>query len=126
MTYLAICKNLCELANEKELTGAPFIFDSNETYVTQKSIALQELQPNFTQSAEVIGGKPVEDTVAYNAAAGAATRYMNRAILAFEESFDGTPNNLDRLNFMDKLNAQIKKNVYTYARCRGYTNICNS
>ena len=109
MTYLAQFAKTYELANEKELTGAPFIFDSNETYVTQKSIALQELQPNFTQSAEVIGGKPVRDTVAYNAAAGAATRYMNRAILAFEESFDGTPNNLDRLNFMDKLNAQIKR-----------------
>ena len=109
MTYLAQFAKTYELANQKELTGAPFVFDSNETYLTGKSIALQELQPNFTQSADVIGGKAVRDTVAYNAAAGAATRYMNRAILAFEESFDGTPNNLDRLNFMDRLSAQVKR-----------------
>ncbi len=109
MTYLAQFAKTYELANEKELTGAPFIFDSNETYLTGKSIALQELQPNFTQDPDVIGGRAVRDTVAYNAAAGAATRYMNRAILAFEESFDGTPNNLDRLNFMDRLSAQVKR-----------------
>ena len=109
MTYLEQFTKTYELANKKELTGAPFIFDQNETYLTGKSIALQELQPNFTQAAEVIGGRAVRDTVAYNAAAGAATRYMNRAILAFEESFDGTPNNLDRLNFMDRLSAQVKR-----------------
>ena len=107
MTYLDQMAKTYELANKKELTGEPFIFDSNETYLNEKSLTLQDMIPNFTAPGEMAGDRPVRDTAAYNAASSAAIRYMNRAILAFEASFEGTPNNLDRLNFMGQLNAQV-------------------
>ena len=75
--YLEKFARTYEIAEEQRLKGSGFVFNNNEAYTTSKSLIIQKMQPNFEVAAQMIGGRPVRDTSAYNAASAAATQYMN-------------------------------------------------
>tara|TARA_B100000123_G_scaffold165967_1_gene122858 strand:+ start:620 stop:2494 length:1875 start_codon:yes stop_codon:yes gene_type:complete len=97
-------------AEDVEIKGTGWIFNNNETYTTNKSLILQEMQGLFVQKGVGINSASVRDTAGYNAASSAAIQYMNRQILNFENQVrDGRLTELDRLNFMERLGAQVMR-----------------
>tara|TARA_B100001115_G_scaffold169097_1_gene149460 strand:- start:4401 stop:6272 length:1872 start_codon:yes stop_codon:yes gene_type:complete len=106
--YLEKFARTYEIAEEQRLKGSGFVFNNNEAYTTSKSLIIQKMQPNFEAPAQMIGGRPVRDTSAYNAASAAATQYMNRQILLFEAQERDRPlTDTDRLDYMEALGKQV-------------------
>tara|TARA_Y100001933_G_scaffold215248_1_gene221875 strand:+ start:1993 stop:3864 length:1872 start_codon:yes stop_codon:yes gene_type:complete len=106
--YLEKFARTYEIAEEQRLKGSGFVFNNNEAYTTSKSLIIQKMQPNFEVAAQMIGGRPVRDTSAYNAASAAATQYMNRQILLFEAQERDRPlTDTDRLDYMEALGKQV-------------------
>ena len=97
-------------AEDVEIKGTGWIFNNNETYTTNKNLILQEMQVLFVQPGRGINEAPVRDTAGYNAASSAAIQYMNRQILVFERQVrEGRLTEDDRLNFMERLGAQVMR-----------------
>tara|TARA_Y100001954_G_C15808231_1_gene603792 strand:- start:759 stop:2630 length:1872 start_codon:yes stop_codon:yes gene_type:complete len=106
--YLEKFARTYDIAEEQRLKGSGFVFNNNEAYTTSKSLIIQRMQPNFEVEAQMIGGRPVRDTSAYNAASAAATQYMNRQILLFEAQERDRPlTDTDRLDYMEALGKQV-------------------
>ncbi len=106
--YLEKFARTYDIAEEQRLKGSGFVFNNNEAYTTSKSLIIQKMQPNFEAPAQMIGGRPVRDTSAYNAASAAATQYMNRQILLFEAQERDRPlTDTDRLDYMEALGKQV-------------------
>ena len=106
--YLEKFARTYDIAEEQRLKGSGFVFNNNEAYTTSKSLIIQKMQPNFEVAAQMIGGRPVRDTSAYNAASAAATQYMNRQILLFEAQERDRPlTDTDRLDYMEALGKQV-------------------
>ena len=106
--YLEKFARTYEIAEEQRLKGSGFVFNNNEAYTTSKSLIIQKMQPNFEAPAQMIGGRPVRDTSAYNAASAAATQYMNRQILLFEAQERDRPlTDTERLDYMEALGKQV-------------------
>ena len=106
--YLEKFARTYDIAEKQRLKGSGFVFNNNEAYTTSKSLIIQKMQPNFEAPAQMIGGRPVRDTSAYNAASAAATQYMNRQILLFEAQERDRPlTDTDRLDYMEALGKQV-------------------
>ena len=106
--YLEKFARTYDIAEEQRLKGSGFVFNNNEAYTTSKSLIIQKMQPNFEVAAQMIGGRPVRDTSAYNAASAAATQYMNRQILLFEAQERDRPlTDTERLDYMEALGKQV-------------------